>query len=84
MRSDEILGLWQEARNQLEVSQGFSDRVMNRVFENERRRSTAAFDLCQLIEVISSSPAATAAVVALGAVAGIARVAIVLLSFLAF
>ncbi|MHC4165444.1 MAG: hypothetical protein ACYSWQ_00640 [Planctomycetota bacterium] len=84
MNNDEILELWQEARSQLEISQGFSDGVMNRIFECESRRSRAVFDLCRLIEVISSSPAATAAVMALGAAAGITRIAIVVLSFLAF
>lgn len=84
MNSGEILRLWQEGKNQFEISPGFSDGVMNRVFEHERRRSKSAFDLHRLIDVISSSPAATAAVVALGAAAGIARVAIVVLSFLAF
>jgi hypothetical protein len=84
MNSDEILELWQEGRSRLEISQGFSDRVMDRVFEHERRRSRTAFDLYRLIEAISSSPAATAAVTALGAAAGFTRVAIVVLSFLAF
>ena len=84
MNSDEVLALWREGKSHLEISQRFSDRVMNRVFEHERRRSRAAFDLCRLTEFISSSPAATAAVVALGAAAGITRVAIVVLSFLAF
>lgn len=83
MNNDEILELWQEARSQLEISQGFSDGVMNRIFECESRRSPAAFDLYRLIEVISSSPVATAAVVALGAVAGVVRVAIVVLALLA-
>lgn len=84
MNCDEILELWRQGKNQLEISEGFSDRVMNRIFEHERRTSMAAFNLYRLIEVISSSPAATAAVMVLGAAAGITRVAIVVLSFLAF
>lgn len=84
MNGEEILKLWQERKSRLEVSQGFSDRVMNRIFKHENCRSKAVFDLYRLIEVMSSSRAATAAVMVLGAAAGITRVAIVVLSFLAF
>ncbi len=84
MNSDEILRLWQEGRSRLEIAQGFSDRVMNRVFEHERRTGKARFALRRLTEAISSRPAAAAAVIALSAAAGIARVVIVVLSFQAF
>jgi len=84
MNSDEILELWRQRSNQLEISQGFSDTVMNQIIEDERRRSKTAFNLRRLIEFISSSPTATAAVMALGASAGITRAAIVVLSLLAF
>ena len=84
MNNDDILQFWQKRKSQLKISPGFSDRVMNQVFEYERRRSKAAFDVYRLIEFVSSNPAATAAAVALGALAGITRLVIVILSFLAF
>jgi len=83
MNSDEIVDLWKEQKCGIETSGGFAEEVMNQVRRYEQRKRKSVFNACQLIELISSRPAARAAVVVLGAVAGIVRAAIVVLSFLA-
>ena len=84
MNGDEIVKMWKERKSQIEISKDFAERVMNHVHKYERQKRKPAFNVYQLVETISSNPAAKAAVVALGAVAGIVRAAIVVLSFLAF
>jgi len=83
MNSDEIMNLWAERKSQVETPRGLADKVMNQLHKHRSHGRRPVFDICRLMEIISSSPAATAAAVALGAVAGIVRVSIVVLSFLA-
>ncbi len=84
MNSDEMMDIWKERRSKVETHRDFADKVMNQLHTRGSLRRIPVFDVCRLIEIISSSPAATAAVIALGAAAGIVRVSIVILSFLAF
>ena len=83
MNSDDIMNLWKKRKSQVEPPRGLADKVMNQLRKRGVHRRRPVFDICRLMEIISSSPAATAAAVALGAVAGIVRVSIVVLSFLA-
>ncbi len=84
MNSDEIMNLWVERKSQVEPPRGLADKVMNQLHKRRSHGRRPVFDICRLIEIISSSRAATAAVIALGAATGIVRVSIVVLSFLAF
>ncbi len=83
MNSDEIMNLWAERKSQVEPHRGLADKVMNQLHKHRSHGRRPVFDICRLIEIISSSPATTAVAVALGAVTGIVRVSIVVLSFLA-
>ena len=83
MNSDEIMNLWKKRRSQVELPRCLADKVMNQLHKRRPHGRRPVFDICRLMEIISSSPAATTAAVALGAVAGIIRVSIVVLSFLA-
>jgi hypothetical protein len=83
MNSDEIMNLWKKRKSQVEPPRTLADSVMNQLYNRRPHPRRPVFDICRLMEIISSSPAATAAAVALGAVAGIIRVSIVVLSFLA-
>ncbi|MHC4461577.1 MAG: hypothetical protein ACYS30_09090 [Planctomycetota bacterium] len=82
MKSEEVYNAWKERKSQIEISENFTDEVMNQVYQHAQKKRKSMFDMRQLVELISAHPLAKAGLVAAGAVAGFVRVAFVVCMFL--
>jgi hypothetical protein len=82
MKSDEIYESWRQERRHIEVSQNFTDRVMDEVNQLEQNRNITQLKMNRLIELISFHPLAKTGLVAVGAVIGVVRVIIMILAIL--
>jgi hypothetical protein len=80
MKSDEIYESWKQEKRQIEISQNFTDRVMNEIYQLEQDRNIIQLKMNRLIELISFHPLAKTGLVAAGAVIGIVRVTIMILA----
>jgi hypothetical protein len=82
MKENEIYEAWKKEKRQIEVSQNFTDQVMNKVYQWEQSRKKPLFTIERLIELISYHPLAKIGLVFAGAVVGIVRVIIIILAVL--
>ncbi len=82
MKTEEIYNAWKEQKNQMDMDNGFSDKVMNRIYQYEREKRKPLFDGHRLIELISTRPLGKAAAIAAGAVIGLLRITFVIYAFL--
>jgi hypothetical protein len=82
MKENEVYELWKQQRRQIEVSQNFTGRVMDEIYQLEQNRNITQLKMSRLIEVISFHPLAKTGLVAVGAVIGIVRIIIIILAIL--
>ena len=82
MKKDEVYESWKKEKRQIEVSQNFTDHVMNEVYQWEQNRQSSPFTTKKLIELISFHPLAKFGLIAAGAVTGIVRLIIMILAIL--
>ena len=82
MKKDEIYEAWKKENRQIEVSQNFTDQVMNKVYQCEQSRKKPLFTIERLIELISFHPLAKIGLVFAGAVVGIVRLIIMIQAIL--
>lgn len=78
MKKDEVYESWKQDKRQIDVSQNFTDRVMNKVYQWEQSRKSPQAIIERLIELISFHPLAKIGLVAAGAVMGIIRLIIMI------
>ncbi len=78
MKDHEVYESWKQAKSQIDVSQNFTDRVMNQVYRLEQSRNIPQLKMERLIELISFHPLAKTGLVAVGAVTGIVRLIIMI------
>jgi len=78
MKDHEVYESWKQAKSQIDISQNFTDEVMNQVYQLERSRNIPQLKMERLIELISFHPLAKTGLVAVGAVTGIVRVIIMI------
>jgi hypothetical protein len=83
VRSEDIYNAWKEQKSRIEVSQGFSRAVMDRIYQYEQGKSRGLLRGYQLVELISARRLAKGAVVTTGAVVGFVRIMFVVYAFLA-
>ena len=82
MNSEQIYRNWKEQRSQIEVGEGFTDMVMNRICRYEQERRKPLLDVDGFLEFISGRPLAKAGLIVAGGVIGFVRVALILHVFL--
>jgi hypothetical protein len=82
MKKNEVYESWRQEKLQIEVSQNFTDRVMNQVCWWEQSRKSSPFTTEKLIELISFHPLAKFGLIAAGAITGIVRLIIMILAIL--
>jgi hypothetical protein len=82
MKENEVYESWKQQRRQIEVSQNFTDRVMNEIYQLEQGGNILQLKMDRLIELISFHPLAKTGLIAVGAVVGIVRVIIMILAIL--
>jgi hypothetical protein len=80
MKSDEIYESWRREKCHIEVSQNFTDRVMDEIYQLELNKNITQFKMNRLIELISFHPLAKTGLIAVGAVIGVVRVIIMILA----
>jgi uncharacterized protein (DUF488 family) len=78
MKENEGYESWRQDKRQIDISQNFTDRVMNNVYQWEQSRKNPHFAIERLIELISFHPMAKIGLVAAGAVTGIVRLIIMI------
>jgi hypothetical protein len=78
MKDHEVYESWKQDKRQIDVSQNFTDRVMNEVCQWEQNRKNPLLNMDRLIELISFHPLAKTGLVAAGAVTGIIRLIIMI------
>lgn len=78
MNDHEVYESWRQEKRQIDVSQNFTDRVMNQVYQLEQSRKSPPLKTERLIELISFHPLAKTGLVAVGAVTGIVRLIIMI------
>jgi outer membrane protein assembly factor BamD (BamD/ComL family) len=74
MKENEVYESWKQEKRQIDVSQNFTVRVMNRVYQYEQSKEKSLFTMEKLIELISLNPLAKTGLVVIGAVTGIVRI----------
>ncbi len=74
MRRQEVYDIWNKAREQIDVKEDFTDKVMNQIFLYEQKKSKTFFDYRRFVDLISANLTAQAAFVVVGAVVGLTRV----------
>lgn len=80
MRSNKVYESWKQKKCQVEVSQNFTDGVMDEIYQLEQNRNITQLEMNRLIELISFHPLAKTGLVAAGAIIGIVRVIIMVLA----
>ena len=78
MKDHKVYESWRQEKSQIDVSQNFTDRVMNHVYRLEQSRNIPQLKMERLIELISSHPLAKTGLVAIGGVTGIVRLIIMI------
>jgi hypothetical protein len=78
MKGHEVYKSWRQKKSQIEVSQNFTDQVMNQVCQCEQSRNVPLLKIDRLIELISLHPLAKTGLVVVGAVMGIVRLLIMI------
>jgi hypothetical protein len=82
MKENEVYESWKQEKRQIDTSQNFTDRVMNRVYQWEQNKEKSLFTMERLIELISLNSLAKTGLVAAGAATGIVRLIIMIQAIL--
>jgi hypothetical protein len=72
MDRKKLYKLWIEKKSQVEISESFPDKVMNRIHRYEQRPRW--FDIQRLIDIISANTIMKDGLVVIGALIGFVRV----------
>jgi len=78
MKDHKVYESWKQAKSQIDISQNFTGRVMNQVYQLEQSRKSRRLKMERLIELISFHPLAKTGLVAVGAATGIVRLIIMI------
>ena len=78
MKDHEVYESWRQEKRQIDVSQNFTDQVMNHVYQLEKSKEIKLLKIERLIELISFHPLAKTGLIAAGAVTGIVRLIIMI------
>jgi hypothetical protein len=82
MKDNKVYESWRLRKRQIDVSQNFTDRVMNQVYQLEQSRNITQSKMERFIELISYNPLAKFGLVAAGAATGVVRLIIMINSIL--
>ena len=82
MKDNEAYESWRQEKHQIDVSQNFTEQVMNKLYQLEQSRKSTLFSMERIIELISFHPIAKTGLVAAGAITGIVRVIIMIQAIL--
>lgn len=78
MKDHEVYESWKQEKHQIDVSQDFTEKVMNEVYQWKQSSKSPRFTMERLIELISFHPLAKTGLVAVGAITGILRLIIMI------
>ena len=82
MKDNEVYELWRQNKRQIDISQDFTDRVMNQVYLLEQSKEVKLLKIEKLIELISFHPLAKVGFVVAGGFTGIVRLIIMIQAIL--
>ena len=78
MKDHKVYESWKQAKSQIDVSQNFTDQVMNKVYQWEQSRNVYQLKMERLIELISFHPLAKIGLISAAAFTGIVRLIIMI------
>ena len=82
MKENKVYESWRQEKHQIDVSQNFTEQVMNKVYQLEQSRNLTQSKMESIIALISFNPLAKFGLVAAGAATGIVRLIIMINSIL--
>ena len=74
MNNEDIYNAWKKKKHQVEISEDFTDSVMNQIRQYEQNKRKSLFNVQSLIELISAHTLAKAGLILTGGVVGFIRV----------
>jgi hypothetical protein len=74
MNNEDIYNAWKKKKHQVEISEDFTDSVMNQICQYEQNKRKSFFDVQSLIELVSGHTLAKAGLILTGGVVGFIRV----------
>ena len=77
MNNKDIYNAWKEKKHQVEISESFTDSVMNQIRRYEQKKRKSLFDVQSLIELMSTHTLAKIGLILTGGVVGFIRVVFV-------
>lgn len=77
MNNEDIYNAWKKKKHQVEISEDFTDSVMNQIRRYEQNKRKSLFDVQSLIELMSAHTLAKAGLILTGGVVGFIRVVFV-------
>lgn len=78
MNAEDKYRAWKDRRREIRIADGFADRVMDQVLQDQRSRARPGTDSQRLLEFVSARPVVKAALVAAGAAVGLLRMALMI------
>jgi len=82
MKDHEVYESWRQEKRQIDISQNFTDQVMNEVYQWQQSRKSPRLKMERLIDLISFHPLAKTGLVVAGAATGIVRLIIMIQTIL--
>jgi hypothetical protein len=77
MNNEDIYNGWKEKKHQVEISENFTDSMMNQIRQYEQKKCKSLFNVQSLIELMSAHTLAKAGLILTGGVVGFIRVVFV-------
>ena len=77
MNNEDIYNAWKGKKHQVEISESFTDSVMNQIRRYEQNKRKSLFNVQSLIELMSAHTLAKAGLILTGGVVGFIRVVFV-------
>lgn len=73
MNNEEIYNAWTDKKRWLEIRQDFSETLMNRLRQHEKRKRKPLVELYRIVEFVSAHSLARTGLILAGATAGLVR-----------
>jgi hypothetical protein len=80
MNKKKLYESWLEKKSQVEISESFPDKVMNRI--HQYKQLLRWFDIQRLIDIISANTIMKSGLVVMGAIIGFIRIMYMIMMFL--
>ena len=81
MKNEQLYDDWKKQRNQVEVGDNFTEKVMHQVYQYEQKKKKPLLDMQRFVEAVYAHPLAKAGMVFAGVIAGFIRMSFTIYVF---